>query len=81
VALQPGYGAAWRNFGIARRNAGRFAEAAEALERAAGLAPQDVGVLADLAFCLNMAGRHRDSVYCYDRARSIPFIDVALVRT
>ena len=68
VALDPGYGNAFRGLGIVLYRDGLFDEAARAYERALTIAPGDVAVHHNFAVLLHAQGKLTESIARYEAA-------------
>lgn len=68
VAAQPEFAVAWLNLGLALGRASRFAEAAEAFERAVALAPEQPEPHRRLADALSQLGRLEEAAGAYRAA-------------
>ncbi len=68
VDARPNSGQALHLLGQARLKLGRFAEAREPLERAAGFLPRDPAAQVNLAGCLSVLGAHAEALAALERA-------------
>lgn len=67
VARAPGYAEGWHHLGLVQAQAGRAAEAIEAIDRALAIDPVMIGALFNLGLALQLAKRPADALDRYNR--------------